>query len=208
MISAHRCVLFVEGTTSQLVDAASGIHPRYERYYVRRIRISKRDPLYRFMRDAGVPCEDDVMNPEETGIFSFPQRSPDSARLREHVSALEQLELWKCYQDYWCEHKPSMTCYVRDDEWTAVKEWVWTNFDCISGLSFLPYDNGTYKQAPYESCTREEYERRVAQMPAVDWSRLANYDRASGTTAGNKGGFSYACAGDACSLVDIIRSEQ
>src|ERR1019366_5682999 len=143
------------GTVSQLVNAASGIHPRYSRYYIRRVRADKKDPVSKLMRDAGVPVEDDITSPEKTDIFSFPMMSPETAILRDEITALDQLKLAAIYQKNWCEHKPSITIYVRENEWLDVGAFVYKTFDDMSGVSFLPYDTGNYRQAPYEEITEQ-----------------------------------------------------
>jgi len=165
------------GTVSQLVDSASGIHPRHSKYYVRRVRGDKKDPLTTFMVEQGIPAEDCVMRPESTTVFSFPKRSPDSATLREGLTAIEHLDLWMTYQKHWCEHKPSVTISVKEDEWVEVGAWCWKNFDDISGVSFLPYDGGTYKQAPYEECSEEEFLKLHQKMPnEIYWDELIEED--------------------------------
>jgi ribonucleoside-diphosphate reductase alpha chain len=159
------------GTVSQLVDSASGIHARHNPYYIRRIRMDKKDPIYTFLKEQGVPCEDEAFRPESTAVFSFPQKAPDGAVCRMDKTAIEQLELWLIYQRYFCEHKPSVTISVKDHEWPAVGAWVWEHFDEISGVSFLPFSDHTYLQAPFTDCTKEEYELAVSQMPKnLDWS--------------------------------------
>lgn len=161
------------GTVSQLVDSASGIHTRHSPYYIRRVRGDKKDPLSTFMINAGIPAEDCVMRPESTVVFSFPQKSPKGARTRDDIDAIKHLELWMQYQRHFCEHKPSVTISVKENEWLDVGAWVWRNFDEISGISFLPHDGGSYRQAPYEECTKEEYEALVAKMPKeVNWDSL------------------------------------
>jgi len=188
------------GTVSQLVDAASGIHTRHSKFYVRTVRGDKKDPLTQLMIDQGIPAEDCVMKPESTVVFSFPVMSPKNAITRDHRSALEQLETWKLYADHWCEHKPSVTISVRDDEWMEVGAWVYKHFDQISGISFLPHSNHTYQQAPYQECDQREYLKLLATMPAkVDWSALSNYEATDNTT----GSQTLACSGDACEIVDI-----
>ena len=165
------------GTVSQLVNSASGIHTRHSPYYIRRVRGDKKDPLTQFMAAAGVPAEDCVMRPESTVVFSFPQKAPEGARTREALTAVQHLDLWLMYQRHWCEHKPSVTISVKEFEWMDVGAWVWRNFDEISGVSFLPYDGGTYRQAPYEECTKEEYEALLAKMPKnLDWHSLVEVD--------------------------------
>ena len=165
------------GTVSQLVDSASGIHPRHSRYYIRRIRGDKKDPLSAFMMEQGIPFEDCVMRPESTTIFSFPKKAPHNALLREDLTAVQHLNLWMMYQKHWCEHKPSVTISVNENEWVEVGAWVWKNFDDVSGVSFLPYDGGTYKQAPYEECSEEEYKELLHKMPQeIDWDSLIEMD--------------------------------
>lgn len=161
------------GTVSQLVDSASGIHARHAPFYIRRIRMDKKDPIYTFLKDQGVPVEDEVFRPDSTAVFSFPQKSPEGAVCRTEKTAIEQLELWLLYQRHWCEHKPSVTISVKEDEWPEVGAWVWKHFDEVSGISFLPYSNHTYQQAPYEEITKEEYEKLVEQMPKnIDWEKF------------------------------------
>lgn len=165
------------GTVSQLVNSASGIHTRHSSYYIRRVRGDKKDPLTQFLMDAGIPAEDCVMRPDSTTVFSFPQKAPESARTREALTATEHLDLWMMYQRHWCEHKPSVTISVKEHEWMDVGAWVWRNFDEISGVSFLPHDGGSYRQAPYEECTKEEYESLLAKMPkSIDWDSLQEFD--------------------------------
>ena len=157
------------GTVSQLVDSASGIHPRHSRYYIRRVRGDKKDPLSAFLVSQGVPAEDCVYKPTQTVVFSFPQKAP-AGLVRDDVSAISHLELWLTYQRHWCEHKPSVTISVEEKDWPSVGAWVWDHFDEISGVSFLPYDGGTYRQAPYEECTEEQYNELKAKVPKIDWT--------------------------------------
>jgi ribonucleoside-diphosphate reductase alpha chain len=165
------------GTVSQLVDSASGIHTRHSPYYIRRVRGDKKDPLSQFMTQAGIPSEDCVMRPDSTVVFSFPQKSPEGARVREDLNAIQHLDLWMQYQRHWCEHKPSVTISVKEDEWLDVGAWVWRNFDEVSGVSFLPHDGGTYRQAPYEDCNEQQYNELLAKMPqAIDWDTLSEAD--------------------------------
>ncbi len=188
------------GTVSQLVDSASGIHTRHSEYYVRTVRGDKKDPLTRLMIDQGIPAEDCVMKPDSTVVFSFPVKSPANAVLRDHRTALEQLETWKLYAEHWCEHKPSVTISVRDDEWMEVGAWVYKHFDQISGISFLPHSNHTYQQAPYQECNESDYKALLDTMPTkVDWLALSNYE-AEDNTSGSQ---TLACSGDACEIVDI-----
>lgn len=153
------------GTVSQLVNSASGIHARHSPYYIRRIRMDKKDPMYLFLKDKGMVVEDDVRNPESTAVFSFPFKSPEGAICRTDRTAIEQLELWLIYQRHWCEHKPSVTVSVKDEEWPEVIAWVWKYFDELSGVSFLPFSDHTYVQAPYEDCTKEQYEEMLTRIP-------------------------------------------
>jgi ribonucleoside-diphosphate reductase alpha chain len=181
------------GTVSQLVDSASGIHPRYARYYIRRVRADARDPLCNVLESAGVPVEDDVMSPT-TKVFSFPMKAPDNAVLASDMGAMEQLELWEIYQDHWCEHKPSMTCYYRDNEFLEVGQWLYNKFDKISGVSFLPYSDHTYQQAPYEPIDAATYKKLVKEFPKdIDW----DISEASDMTEGSQ---QLACTGNNCEL--------
>ena len=165
------------GTVSQLTDTASGIHPRHARYYYRRVRNDIKDPLTQAMIDAGVPHEADVMKPGSTMVFTFPKKAPEGALLRSDLTALEHLKIWLIYQRHYCEHKPSVTISVSEKEWPAVGAFVWEYFDEMSGVSFLPYDGGSYKQAPYEDCTKEEYEALLAKMPVgIDWDAIVETD--------------------------------
>jgi ribonucleoside-triphosphate reductase len=165
------------GTVSQLVDSASGIHARHSAYYIRRVRGDKKDPLSTFLAEAGIPAEDCVMRPDSTIVFSFPMKAPEGARLRDDLTALEHLDLWLMYQRHWCEHKPSVTISVKEDEWMDVGAWVWRHFDEVSGVSFLPWDGGTYRQAPYEECTEEVYNELLAKMPTnIYWDSLVEKD--------------------------------
>jgi ribonucleoside-diphosphate reductase alpha chain len=157
------------GTVSQLVDSASGIHPRHSKFYIRRVRGDIKDPLSSFLINQGVPSESCVYKPTQTVVFSFPQKAPDGLT-REDVTPVSHLETWLEYQREWCEHKPSVTISVEEKDWPSVGAWVWDHFDEISGVSFLPYDGGTYRQAPYEECTEEQYNELKAKMPKIDWS--------------------------------------
>ena len=157
------------GTVSQLVDSASGIHPRHSKFYIRRVRGDIKDPLSSFLINQGVPSESCVYKPTQTVVFSFPQKAPDGLT-REDVTPVSHLETWLEYQRKWCEHKPSVTISVEEKDWPSVGAWVWQHFDEISGVSFLPYDGGTYRQAPYEECTEEQYNELKAKVPKLDWS--------------------------------------
>jgi ribonucleoside-diphosphate reductase alpha chain len=181
------------GTVSQLVDSASGIHPRYAQQYIRRVRADARDPLCAVLEAAGIPVEDDVMSPS-TKVFSFPIQSPEGAVVASEMGAMEQLELWEIYQDFWCEHKPSMTCYYRDDEFLEVGQWLYNKFDKISGVSFLPYSEHTYQQAPYEPIDEETYETLKAEFPeTIDWNISENSDMTEGSQT-------LACTGNNCEI--------
>lgn len=189
------------GTVSQLVNSASGIHARHSEYYIRTVRSDVKDPLTQFMKDQGIPMEPCVHNPESTAVFSFPQKSPTSAVLTKNTTALEQLETWLLYQRHWCEHKPSVTINVLKDEWMEVGAFVYANFDEMSGVSFLPYDEHIYQQAPYQDCSKEKYEEFLALMPkAIDWAKLADHE-VEDTTVGSQ---SFACSGNSCELVDLV----
>ena len=181
------------GTVSQLVDSASGIHGRYAPYYIRRVRADMRDPLCKVLEDAGVPCEMDNFSPS-TKVFSFPKQAPESAVFASEQSGMEQLELWAKYQEHWCEHKPSITVYYRDSEFLEIGNWVFNNFDSISGISFLPYDEHSYAQAPYEQITEEEYNELVKDFPTeFDWNLNEEDDFTEGSQT-------LACVGGACEL--------
>jgi len=170
------------GTVSQLVDSASGIHARHNPYYVRRIRMDKKDPIYSFLKDSGVPVEDEVFRPDSTAVFSFPIKAPEGAVCRKDITALEQLGLWLIYQRHWCEHKPSVTISVKEEEWPEVGAWVYKHFDEISGISFLPFSDHTYQQAPYTDCSKEEYEQLLSLMPEIDWLKfIEEEDNTEGT---------------------------
>jgi ribonucleoside-diphosphate reductase alpha chain len=172
------------GTVSQLVDSASGIHARHAPYYIRTVRADKKDPLAKMMIDLGFPVEDDVTKPDHTYVFSFPMKGPENAIYRKDMSAIEQLELWLTYQRHWCEHKPSITVTVKENEWPEVGAWVWNHFEEMSGVSFLPYSEHVYVQAPYQDCSKEEYEALLAKMPKdVDWTKLADYEKTDTTIA-------------------------
>jgi ribonucleoside-diphosphate reductase alpha chain len=185
------------GTVSQLTNAASGIHARHNPYYVRTVRGDKKDPLTRMMVDQGFPVEDDVMNPSHTSVFSFPHKVDNGAVFRTDISAIKQLELWKIYQDNWCEHKPSVTISVRENEWLEVGAWVYKNFNYMSGVSFLPFSEHTYKQAPYQDCTKQEYEILLERMPKiVEWDKLAKYEQTDMTIGSQE----LACAAGFCEV--------
>lgn len=186
------------GTVSQLVDSASGLHPRHSRYYLRTVRADNNDPVTSFLKDAGVYNEPDVTAPTSTTVFYFPRKSPDTAVLRDEVTAVQHLEIWKTLQEHWCEHKPSATVYVRDEEWLEVGAWVYKNFDSLSGVAFLPYDGGSYKQAPYQEVTEEDYDTFLEKhpMPDIDWTDLRHYEFEDNTTGSQE----FACTGNTCEV--------
>ena len=188
------------GTVSQLVDSASGIHARHSPYYVRTVRGDNKDPLTQFMVDQGVPSEPDVMKPDATTVFSFPMQSPQGAIHTADMSALEQLEMWLMYQRHWCEHKPSVTINVKADEWFEVGAFVYKHFDEMSGVSFLPFNEHTYQQAPYQECTREQFYDMCDVSPVkLDWKAFGDYEQEDNTS----GMQTMACSGDVCEMVDI-----
>ena len=189
------------GTVSQLVDSASGIHARHSPYYIRTVRGDSKDPLTQFMIDQGIPNEPCVMKPDSTVVFSFPVKSPELAVTRNDMTAVEQLELWLTYQRHWCEHKPSVTISVRDSEWMSVGAFVYEHFDEMSGVSFLPHSDHTYQQAPYQDCTKEEYQEMLALMPdSIDWEELNDYENEDNTVSMQ----TMACSGDSCEIVDLV----
>ena len=191
------------GTVSQLVDSASGIHARHSKYYIRTVRGDNKDPLTQFMIYSNIPNEPDVMKPDSTTVFSFPMKAPDNAITRDDVDAEDQLKIWLAYQRHWCEHKPSVTITVKEDEWMKVGAWVYENFDDISGISFLPHSDHTYAQAPYQEITKDKYEELMKEMPqAIDWSRLIDFEKED-TTTGSK---ELACTAGVCEVVDIEAS--
>lgn len=190
------------GTVSQLVDSASGIHPRHSRYYIRSVRGDNKDPVTQFLIAAGIPNEPDVMKPETTTVFFFPISSPHGSVTRDDISAIDHLNLWKIYQESWCEHKPSITVNVREREWPSVGGWVYDNFDIISGIAFLPYSDHVYKQAPYDECDQARYDSLREKLPeSIDWNLLREFEKED-TTIGMQ---TMACSGDSCEIVDLVR---
>ena len=188
------------GTVSQLVDSASGIHARHSRQYIRTVRGDNKDPLTQFMKDQKIPNQPCVMKPEQTTVFSFPIKSPANAIVTEDMSAIDQLETWLMYQRHWCEHKPSVTINVRKDEWFEVGAFVYKHFDEMSGVSFLPYNEHTYQQAPYQDISKREYETLLSLMPEkIDWTLLTDYEKEDSTNSSQ----TFACTGDVCEVVDI-----
>lgn len=196
-VSAAISCVKPSGTVSQLVNSASGMHSRHSPYYIRAVRGDNKDPLTQFMKDSGIPNEPDVMNSSNT-VFYFPVKSPDKCKTRDDMNAIEALELWKKLQIHWCEHKPSVTINVREEEWMRVGAWVYDNFDYMSGVSFLPYDGGTYRQAPYTECTKEEYLEFCSTMPDdIDWFGLQQYEKEDTTTGTQE----LACSAGSCEII-------
>ncbi len=189
------------GTVSQLVDAASGIHARHNDYYIRTVRADNKDPLTQFLKEQGVYNEADVTKPDTTTVFSFAMRSPDAAVTRTDMTAIEQLELWKTYAIYWCEHKPSVTISVKEHEWMGVGAWIYDNFDVASGVSFLPHTDHSYQQAPYQDIEREEYLEWQERFGAfeIDWTALSEYEKEDNTSGSRE----LACTADSCEIVDL-----
>jgi ribonucleoside-diphosphate reductase alpha chain len=186
------------GTVSQLVDSSSGIHARHNPFYIRTVRADNKDPLCKLMQEMGFPNEPDVTKPEHTTVFSFPMKCPKDAVFRMDMTALEQLNLWKVYAENWCEHKPSVTISVKEDEWVEVAAWVFENFDNISGISFLPFSEHVYRQAPYQDCTEDEYKESVKTMPKnVNWSELSKYESQDYTVASQE----LACTAGGCEII-------
>ena len=188
------------GTVSQLVDSASGIHARHNPYYIRTVRGDNKDPITQFLVSEGIPAEPDVMKPDSTTVFSFPMKSPNSAVCRTEMDAIEQLELWLQYQRHWCEHKPSVTISVKENEWMAVGSWVYEHFDEVSGISFLPFSEHTYKQAPYQDIDEDTYRELLTQMPkSVNWNMLQEFEKEDTTSGGRE----LACTAGVCEVVDL-----
>ena len=187
------------GTVSQLVDSSSGIHPRHSSYYIRTVRGDNKDPLTNFMVDSGIPSEPDVMKPDTQTVFSFPMKSPKKSVKRDDMTAIQQLQTWLTYQRHWCEHKPSVTVSVRDDEWMEVGAFVFKHFDEMSGVSFLPHSDHTYQQAPYQDCTEAVYNEFSGKFGNIDWKSFINYEKEDNT----KSSQTFACSGDSCEIVDI-----
>jgi len=188
------------GTVSQLASCASGIHARHSPYYIRTVRGDNKDPLTQFMQDQGIPSEPEMQKPDKTTVFSFPVKSPEGSVCTKDMSAIEQLDMWLMYQRHWCEHKPSVTINVKTDEWLEVGAYVYKHFDEMSGVSFLPFSEHIYQQAPYTDVSKETYDELLAKMPErIDWSKLSEYELEDTTT----GMSTMACSGDSCEIVDI-----
>jgi len=188
------------GTVSQLVDSASGIHARHNPYYIRTVRGDNKDPLTEFMKASGIPHEPDYLKPEHQTVFSFPMMAPKGSVCRTDMTAIQQLEIWKCYAQHWCEHKPSVTISVKEEEWVPVGAWCWENFEHVSGISFLPFSDHTYQQAPYQDIDEKTYKKLAKAMPTnIDWNKLQDFEKEDNT----KGSQELACTAGVCELVDI-----
>ena len=188
------------GTVSQLVDSASGIHARHNPYYIRTVRGDNKDPLTEFMKASGIPNEPDYLKPEHQTVFSFPMMAPKGSVCRTDMTAIQQLEIWKCYAQHWCEHKPSVTISVKEEEWVPVGAWCWENFEHVSGISFLPFSDHTYQQAPYQDIDEKTYKKLAKAMPTnIDWNKLQDFEKEDNT----KGSQELACTAGVCELVDI-----
>ena len=200
-VSAAITCVKPSGTVSQLVDSASGIHARHSPYYIRTVRGDNKDPLTQFMKDQGIPHEPEAFKPDQTTVFSFHMKAPSGAVCTADMPAIDQLEMWLAYQRSWSEHKPSVTINVKNDEWFEVGAFVYKNFDEMSGVSFLPYDEHTYQQAPYQECDKKAYKELLSVMPkSIDWSKLSEYE-SEDNTAGSQ---TLACSGDSCEIVDLV----
>jgi ribonucleoside-diphosphate reductase alpha chain len=193
------------GTVSQLTNSSSGMHPWYAPYYIRSVRADNKDPLSTFMADHGIPNEPDIMAPDTTTVFSFPIKAPEGAIVTDELTAIQHLNIWKAYKQFWTEHNPSVTISVDEHEWVEVANWVYDNFEDIGGISFLPKGDGhTYKQAPYQRCTEEEYNDLLAKMPdEIRWQDLSFYEHEDNTS----GSQTLACSAGACETVDLVSSE-
>ena len=190
------------GTTSCVANTSSGLHPRYSDYYIRRVRADVQDPLCSFMRDSGIPSEPCILRPDTTVVFSFPMKAPCNTVTQQNIKALDHLDLWMMYQKYWCQHKPSVTVSYHDDEFMSIGQWVWDNWDYVSGISFLPADDHVYDQAPFEVCDARAYNMMKGTMPkSIDWSHLSDYEKQDTTTNSH----SLACQGGSCEVVDLTK---
>jgi ribonucleoside-diphosphate reductase alpha chain len=199
-VSAAISCVKPSGTVSQLVDSASGIHARHSPYYIRTVRGDNKDPLTQFMIDQGIPNEPEAFKPDQTTVFSFPMKAPTNAICTADMTAIEQLEMWLAYQRSWCEHKPSVTINVKKEEWFEVGAFVYKHFDEMSGVSFLPFNEHTYQQAPYQEVGKTDYTNLLSLMPkSIDWSKLSDYE-SEDNTAGSQ---TLACTGDSCEIVDL-----
>lgn len=192
------------GTTSCVAGTSSGIHPRYSDYYIRRVRIDTDNPLCVFMKDNGLPNEIDLHHPDTTTIFAFPTKAPENSYTYKNYNPIDHLELWMHYQKHWCDHKPSVTINYTDDSFMDIGQWVFNNWDWVSGISFLPHTDHVYEQAPFEEISEEAYLESIKQVPNdIDWSRLSSYE-VEDTTVNSH---SLACTGGACELVDLVETD-
>jgi ribonucleoside-diphosphate reductase alpha chain len=189
------------GTVSQLAEASSGMHYWYSDYYIRTVRADNKDPLTVFLKEIGIPFEADVMAPETSTVFSFPRKAPETAIIGRDVSAIDHLNIWKVYKKHWTEHNPSITVSVRDEEWVEVAAWIYDNWEDVGGLSFLPYNDHVYQQAPYQSISEAEYNEISSRMPEkINWKDLALYELVDSTTGSQE----LACvASTGCEVVDV-----
>lgn len=188
------------GTVSQLTNSSSGMHPWHNDYYFRTVRADNKDPMTQFLKDVGIPHEPDVMAPETTTVFTFPISAPKGAVTRNDITAIDHLNIWKVYKQHWTEHNPSVTINVKEHEWIEVANWVYENWDYVGGISFLPYDSGTYKQAPYQDISETDFRQWDSEMPkAIDWSWLSDYETEDTTT----GSQSLACTAGNCEVVSV-----
>lgn len=185
------------GTVSQLVDSASGIHPRYSEHYIRTVRADKKDPLAKLMREQGFPVEACISKGDSTDIFSFPVQGPGHAVFRNDRTALEQLEHYLMYQTNWSEHNVSITVYVKDHEWLGVGDWVYRHFDHLAGVSFLPHSDHSYQQAPYTECTKEEHDDLLSRMPDFDWEKLSRFEKEDSSVNVRE----LACVSGVCEII-------
>lgn len=183
------------GDSSQLFDCASGVHPRFSKYYIRRVREPKNSPVAALLLDHEVPHITDPYNPKML-VFEFPMRAPEGAVVGDNITAKDMLENWKSWNDNWAEHSVSCTVYVKDAEWPDVGGWVYENFDKITGLSFLPKSGGSYKAAPYEKIDEETYNELIKKFPKIDWSKLKDYENEDHTIVAT----TYACTAGSCEV--------
>lgn len=188
------------GTVSQLVDCSCGIHPRYSKFYTRNVRADKKDPLAKFMWMQGFPQEDEIGKEDHNWVFQFPSKCNKRATFRHQITALQHLELWKIWENNWCEHKVSITVNIKEHEWMQVGSWIYDHFDMVSGIAFLPYSNHIYRQAPFEECDEKEYTQLLEQMPKkINWEELSNYEQEDYTIGSQE----LACKGGSCMRTDI-----
>lgn len=196
-VSAAITCIKPSGTVSQLVGSSSGIHPSFSPYYIRTVRSDIKDPIATFMANIGIPVEPDVTKPNDNLVFSFPCKSSETSVCRDNISAIEQLELYKVYRECWTEHNPSITVYVREEEWLKVGAWVYENFSIVGGISFLPFSDHVYKQAPYQPISKEEYDELYSKFPSfINWDDLANFEKEDTTTGTQE----LSCSAGVCEI--------